>query len=374
MNRRIALYILIGLTILALADSRYGWLGTLTPYEDLIRVEGFEWTGIPSGMPSVESSGSLEGDLAGGDVLKVSNQLGDIKLEGLLDTTVYSLDYTIYIYAEDKAVALEYLPKLGVKATSAKDGIEVSLVAAEGRPRGVYQVRLDISGTIPSDARVEIHNGMGEVQVMNIKGPSLVENRYKNTSVKHVDGNLDVHAPYSTLSVSDVFGDLDVGGSYGQSSIRGISGNVIVESNFRQTDVESVGGSVSVGTKYGNVVAADIGGDFTAEGSFATVAGQTIGGDAKATTKYGAILLEDVGGDVTIDAKYSNVNLTLGTLDHHLTLEVQNGDLVLRGALATYKPTVSNTRKTFDEIIGGGTSSVRAKNVGGNIAVIGEHH
>ena len=371
MNRRTALYILLALTVLMLVDGKYGLLNTLTPYKHLVRVEETEGAGIDPGTPSAEKSGPLEGMLGPGEVLKISNSFGHVDVNGTPGARGVQLSYSIYIYADSEAVAEAYLNKLDISAVRSAEGVDVRLAEPVERPEGVHQVRLDISGSIPSEARVEINNKMGRVRVQGVSGPSVVNNAFNDTTIKDIHGNLQVDAAYTNLDITGIQGELMVKGNYGSSSLRNIDGNVLVKSDFRLTSLSDVRGDIEAEASFGGIKAKEIAGDFKANGAYTVIGAKNITGSAVAVTEYGTVHFQGIGADMTVDARRSDVTIILDQApDHRIALETQNGNLTLQGTLSNLQPKTGEAgKKMVSAVIGAGTHSIEVRNVQGNISI-----
>lgn len=371
MNRRTALYILLALTVLVFVDGKYGLFDTMAPYKHFVRIEEAEGAGFDSGTPSAEKSGLLEEELGPGQVLGISNDFGHISVNGIPGAKMAQLDYSIYVYANDEAAGEAYLDTLDIRVVQSEEGVDVRLVEPANRPEEIRRVRLDISGSIPSKARVKIYSSMGKVRVENVSGPSIVNNAFSDTTIREVDGNLSVDAAYTNLDVTGIRGDLVVKGSYGSSSLRNVDGNVLVTSDFGKTSLIDVSGDIEAATSFGGIEAKGVDGDFKASGSYTVIEGKNINGNAVANTEYGTVRFQGVDGDMTVDARRSDVTIVLDQAsDHRIYLETQNGNLTLQGTLSKLQPQTDTAgRKTVTTVLGAGTHSINVRNVQGNISL-----
>ena len=376
MNRRMAVYVLLALTVLMIVDGRYELFNTSVLYRYLIRVEETEGAGLDPGTPTAERSGLVDKTLGPGEVLEVSNAFGNIYVDGASHGREARLTYTIYVYASSETEAEAYLSELDVEVVQSADGLRVSVVAPKERPAEIRQVRVDISGSIPSDARVDISNAMGRVRVQGVSGPSRVSNAFNDTNIKNIHGNLHIDAAYTNLDVNDVQGDVAVRGNYGSSSLRDIRGDIFIKSDFRTTSVMDVIGDIEAETSFGGVEVKEIEGDLKARGSYIVIGAKNLTGSVLAASEYGTVRLQGIGGDTVVDAKRSDVSIVIdGPLDHRISLETHNGTLALRGTLSSLQLTAAEDgKKALSEVVGAGTHSIDVKNVQGNISVTHPPH
>ena len=371
MNRRVAVYILVALTVLMLVDGKYGLFDTTAPYRHLVRIEEAKGAGLDPGTPSAEKSGLLEEMLGPGQVLRLNNALGHINVTGTPGAERAQLNYNIYVYAANEAVGEAYLDRLDIRVVQSETGLDVRLVEPAKRPEEVHQVRLDVSASIPSEARVEIYNNMGTVRVENVSGPSIINNAFGDTTIKEVGGKLNVDAAYTNLDVTRVRGDLVVKGSYGSSSLRNIDGNVTVESDFRTTSLTDVKGDIEAEISFGGIAANEIDGDIKTKGAYTIIGARNVTGSAIAHTEYGTVRFQGIGKDMIVDARRSDVTIILDQVpDHRISLETENGSLALQGTLSKLQPQTGEAgKKMVNAVVGAGTHSIEVRNVQGSISI-----
>jgi hypothetical protein len=371
MNRRVALYILLALTVLMLADGKYGLLNTMAPYKHLITVEEIEGAGMDPGTPSAERSGLLNERLVPGEVLKITNDFGNIDISGRPETEEVQLDYQIYVYAASEGIGEAYLDELELRAVRSGEGLDVSLVEPAQRPEEVHQVRVDISGSMPNGTRIELNNRMGKVRVQNVSGPSVINNAFNDTTIKEIHGNLYVDAAYTNLDITGVRGDLVVKGNYGSSSLRNIDGSVSVKSDFRLTSLSDINGNIEAEASFGGINANEVVGNFKAHGSYTVIGARNVTGNAMANTEYGTVHFQGVERDIAVGARRSNITIVLDqTPDHRIFLENENGNLSLKGTLAKLQPQTGTAgKKTLNAVVGAGTHNIHVSNVQGNISI-----
>ncbi len=368
MKRRMALYILLALTVLLLADGKYGLSNSLAPYRHLVTFEGIEGEGL-------EESGNLRGVLGPGEVLKIRNSFGHVDILGTPETTEAQLDYSIYVYATSESQGAAYLDELRVTAVRTPDGLDVCLVEPGERPKDIRQVRVDISGSIPSGARVEVSNN-GRAHIRGVSGPSVVNNAFSDTTIEDIQGDLHVDAAFTDLLVTGIRGELMVEGDYGASSISNIDGNVLVKSDYRLTSLSSVSGDVEADSSYGGIKVNQVDGSFKARGSFSVIGGNHIAGSAVVNTEYGTVHLEAVRRDMIVDARRSNVTIVLDQVpNHRIYLETENGDLTLGGSLSDLQPISGEAgKKMVSTVVGAGTHSIEVRNTQGSIEISQPHY
>ena len=371
MNRRVALYILLALTVLMLVDGKYGLFNTMAPYKYLVRIEEIEGAGLDPGTPSAEKGGLIEARLAPGEVLKITNSLGNVDVNGKPETQEAQINYRIYVYAASEAIGEAYLHELDVRATRSEEGLDVRLVEPGQRPEGVHEVRVDMFGSMPSEARLELNNKMGKVRVQNVSGPSVINNAYNDTTIKEIHGDLYVDAAYTNLDVTGVRGDLVANGNYGSSSLRNIYGCVSVKSDFRTTTLSDINGDIEAKASFGGVKANEVAGNFQARGSYTVIGARNVTGNAMAKTEYGTVHFQGVGGDIQVNAQRSGITIVIDqTPDHRIFLENQNGNVSLKGTLAKLQPEAGVAgKKTVDAVVGAGTHSIYVSNVQGSISI-----
>ncbi|NLK08978.1 MAG: hypothetical protein GX316_09835 [Firmicutes bacterium] len=368
MNRRIALYVLIALTVLGFTDVKYGWSDMFAAPQQPFQVEGFDRAAIPPRDPAAIHTGSLQADLAPGEMVKIRNSIGNINITGA-DTNEVDLSYTIRVYANDQALAEEYLSGLKLDAVSSEGGLEIDLIKPGSRPKMISRVEIDIQGSLPNTAKVDLDNSMGDVHLADIAGPSHIKNQYGDASIKGVKGNLTVHAPFGGIEIEDVNGTLVSSGNYGSTDVKNIIGDVSIDSDFCAIHAKEITGSLSVKSSYSEATVENIDGNLTSETRFSTFTGRDIIGEVKTYSTYGRIHLEYISGDMVVDTKHSDVDVILGAFDHNLSLEANQGGIILKGELAGLKPVTSGETRTLEQVLGRGTHNVQITTVLGSISV-----
>lgn len=352
--RRRALWALIGAVVVAVADWRgmlFSWAGSETPaapwgYEEFIRVnavEGQEGFGpldgdIDERTPHASDESSVQGTLARGQVLRVYNEFGSVRLHGVprvqaLDEPNVKLSTRVTVYADTEDLARQYLSQVSVtlepdmSSGEGNGGLRVE-VNRPPRPAGVRRVKVDISGTMPADARVDLRNAFGPVAVTGVSGPSTVSNSHGPTELSHLDKNWRVEAPFSELTATGVGGDVEVSGDFGSSTIRDVRGDLRLAGNFRTHRVSGVQGRLDVRVRYGGLDVDGVGRDAEIDASYTDVRVRSVSGNIRVDTGYGDARIEGVRQAVDVNSRYADVTLRFAPpLDHRFDVEARYGSI-----------------------------------------------
>ncbi|WP_395374048.1 hypothetical protein [Marinicella sp. W31] len=112
---------------------------------------------------------------------------------------------------------------------------------------GNNNMSVDLEITIPRDMNVEIRDGSGSMEVMNI------------------DGDLDIDDGSGSMFVKDITGEVFIDDGSGEMDIINIGSDLKIDDGSGSLKIDNVAGSVRVDDGSGELVAYGIGGDFTVD-------------------------------------------------------------------------------------------------------------
>ncbi|MBE3582748.1 MAG: DUF4097 family beta strand repeat protein [Limnochordaceae bacterium] len=316
MNRRqtvlLTLAILVGIAVMDQITNGTGLYRGYAHFVQLGRTgSGASWDDT---TPRAAKEQALSGPLAAGQVLTASIPMGSVELNGVQNATSADLKCTITVYASTEAEARQYLSRVSVKLTPVASGetagLQLRVNEPPSRPAAVRGVKVNVAGTLPSQARVDVRNGYGIVRVAGVSGPSRVNNRYAATIVRDVRGDWNVDASYSAVLVAGVQGNLNMAGNYGSADLSDISGNVEIHSNFKQTNVVNVGGNLTANLRYGGLTVDGVTGNTNVDSQYVGVAGRNAAGDVRLNASYGEVRWESIRKNVRITSRYADTTLS----------------------------------------------------------------
>jgi len=104
--------------------------------------------------------------------------------------------------------------------------------------------RLDLEIEVPSSVRLDIVDGSGAMEVMNVAA-------------------LRVDDGAGPLSISMIAGDVEIKDGGGDLDIEDVQGHVKIEDGRGDVTIRDIGGSVTMSDRNGDISVKRVGGDFT---------------------------------------------------------------------------------------------------------------
>lgn len=390
--RRIALRGLVGAFAVAVLDWRatllWAGLGGLRApwgYQEFIRINGpeaREWFGplgadLDERTPHASAEGSLEGALNPGQVLTVYNEFGSIRLDGVPQRQAgggdtVELSARVTVYADTESLARGYLRQVSVRLVpdppngGGGGGLRLE-VDRPSQPAGVKRVKVEVSGTMPADARVDLRNAFGPVTVSGVSGPSRVRNSFGPVEVSHVDMSWRIEAKFSKLTVNGVGGDTEVSEDFGSSTIRDVRGDLRIAGDFKSHRVSGVEGRLDARVRYGGLEVDSVGKDAAIDASYTDVRVRDVSGDVRVDTRYGDARIEGVRRAVDVNSRYADVTLGFaGGLNHRFDVGARNGRISTQILSLGPVERESGTER-LSGIAGGGRYPVRVRTEFGDV-------
>jgi hypothetical protein len=223
----------------------------------------------------------------------------------------FSVDYDIVIPANAK---LDLRNRFGV--------VEVSGLRAPGNIRnsngrvtfsdGSGAQRLQNSfGPVEvtsNSGDVIIENTNGEVTVSAVTGAVDLRNRFGKITVTKV-GSAVVHSNNGAVDASGVGGTATITNSFGGVTVTDAKGDVIVDNSNGSIDVRSVEGGADLKTSFASVKFSRVSKKVAVRSTNASVTGDSVGGSAQVATSFGKVDLRAIKGGARVQASNSSINL-----------------------------------------------------------------
>ncbi|BAS26111.1 DUF4097 family beta strand repeat-containing protein [Limnochorda pilosa] len=348
-TRRIFLLSLLVLTVLAVIDGYAGSPSASWGWRDFARMGSQQVVG---GSAHASVSGRASASLPEGGVVTIANPRGSIRVTGE-DRQDVAIDYTITVFAEKEEQAAAYVGPLRVEAAREGDGISLDVIEPGARPQGVAGISVDYEIRMPRRGRVDLSNAFGSVDVQGVAGPSRVDNQYKETDIRRVEGDWDVHGRFAPVRVAGVGGSLKIDGGYGAAQVSQVAGPVTGGFEFGAVEVEGAA-ALDLKSSYGAVQADRIRGPLRLELSFSGAEIGRLTHDLQVSGRY---------GDVSVD-------LDPAAPGFRIDAETRGGQLWNRiGALQGRAVSRSGDRSRFEAVLGDGSRQLRISLRNGSITL-----
>ncbi len=200
-----------------------------------------------------------------------------------------------------------------------------------------YRFNTDMEVFVPKKSDLVVQNSFGEVRVWN------------------VDGKLDLATTHNPLELRDCSGEFTVSNRYAESRMANLTGNLTVDARGR-VYIESIKGDVNVRDEYSPVEVNDVDGQATISNTESSirldkitkavtvdargsqVSTNNLGSTLKVTTSHRRLEVTDVASNVVLECQYSTVslkdlggNVDITTNSDHITADGIRGYLKVKG-------------------------------------------
>lgn len=246
------------------------------------------------------------------------------------------------VFAGDEARAKSFAEEIHLVGSMENPEGTVSKPMAEAEPGkkpGVFVVRTnrdelssreiefntDMEVFVPRNSQLRVLNSRGQVSAsglngkldlstdhMNLdlqdcKGEFIVSNRYADSRLLNLEGNLTVDAR-GKVYIEKVKGDVDVRNEYSPTEIFDVDGKLTVTATEKELRVERVTGPVVLKARGNNVRVADLRDRLEVETSHGRVDVSGIASQVTARSRFASLVLKDVQGDVAIESSSDRIS------------------------------------------------------------------
>jgi DUF4097 and DUF4098 domain-containing protein YvlB len=127
------------------------------------------------------------------------------------------------------------------------------------------EAALDFTVIVPSNVAVSIHDGSGDLDVLNTGTTEIIDGS-GDLAVKGVNGNLSVRDGSGDMQLSDIAGDVRITDGSGGIDVKRANSVTIDADGSGEVEIVNVKRNVTILVKgSGDVHVADVGGDFTVQ-------------------------------------------------------------------------------------------------------------
>ncbi|MGG1659052.1 DUF4097 family beta strand repeat-containing protein [Brevibacillus sp. NRS-1366] len=209
-----------------------------------------------SSMEMVEEKRHLELPLESIEALDIQTESGDLVVKGDDQATAIKVEATIKksqnIAAEDIIVTLE------------KEGNTANLVSKTSGGFGIRYTDIDLTVTIPSNLKVSIADGSGDIDISHLAGSLTIEDDSGDISITDVTGEVEIddqsgdikinnatalkliHDESGNISLEDTGGDVEIQDESGDLRITKHNGSLTISDGSGNIDIDKVSGDVTI--------------------------------------------------------------------------------------------------------------------------------
>lgn len=264
--------------------------------------------------------------LGANQTLAMEHTFGEVRIHGENGREV-KISAAIRVQAATQEEADRNVEQIKIEVSQDADGIKVRTVYPTenawyfrvGRGPSGFSVDYDIA--VPSDAKLWLRSGFGNVNIRNVRGWADVENGHGNLEMRD-SGAAKLINSFGQVEATGVEGNLTVVDNNGAVSVSAVKGTVDVKDRFANITVSNVQGAVSVAGGNGAVEVTDAGA-VTVNNSFGSVNARNIHGDLTVSDNNGWIDANTVSGAATLDGSF--VAITFTNVNGHVKCTSANG-------------------------------------------------
>jgi DUF4097 and DUF4098 domain-containing protein YvlB len=293
------------------------WIGTSYAYtqESTYRVNPSTPLRIENSYGSVSVSPGSEGEMRvilktvvyENDETKAKEISGQVKLQGT---------------PQGKAEANAFIISTNRDEVSAKD----------------YRFNTDMEVYIPRAAQLEVKNSYGELRVSNLEGKLDLSTTHNTLDVRDCKGSCTVANRFADTRLSGINGNVVVD-ARGRVSLETIKGDVTVTNEYAAVDINDVDGKVNITNTEGSIRLEKITKPVVIEARGTQVTATNLSDTAKISTSHRQVRLTDIGSNVWLSTQYSpgaNLRDVRGNVDiesnsDRVTLDSIRGYVKVKG-------------------------------------------
>ena len=263
----------------------------------------------------------------------------------------YSVDYDIAVPTDAKLWVRSGFGNLEVRGVQGWADIENGHGRLISRDSGSTKLvnsfgSLEAAG---ATGNVWIVNNNGSVQVSTIKGALDVKDRFASITANNIEGAVTISGGNGSVELTDA-GTATVSNSFGSVTARNIHGGLTVTNNNGQIDVDTVQGAATLTGSFGAINFMNVTGYVKCTSSNGRVKGGPTGSDAYIKTTFGEIVLEQMGGAITVEN--SNGNILAKEIKGKAEFNTSFGSIEASGLRKGVKATTGNGRISLNDVGG----------------------
>ncbi len=218
----------------------------------------------------------------------------------------------------------ELLPNVTITGSSV-------LVRADDNKRG----RVDLTITVPKNAKLTINAGRGDVTVADTTGGLNATLQHGDLHVNSLTGALDIHAaPKGEFSAHDITGDVSTNGECNDFTITEVKGKVSLNcASVSQVHFENISGAVHIDSRNNQASADSLPGDLTLNDDELRITEAR--GSVNVKTHSRNVELNEIYGNTTVENRDGEISVELAG-NYNLDARNEKG-----GVEVTLPPNVS---------------------------------
>jgi DUF4097 and DUF4098 domain-containing protein YvlB len=283
----------------------------------------------------------------------------------------YSVDYDIAVPTDAKLWVRSGFGNLDVRGVQGWADIENRNGQLISRDSGSTKL---VNSFGPVEARgatgnVSIVNNNGPVEVSSVKGALNVQDRFAAITANSIEGQVTITGGNGSVELTDV-GAATVSNSFGSIKARNIHGSLTASNNNGSIEVEGVQGGATLTGSFGEITFRDVSGYAKITSANGKVRGERTGDEVYVKTTFGEVSLEQIGG--AADVEDSNGSITAKEIKGKANFTTSFGAIEASGLRKGVKATTGNGQITLTDVGGDAAvktsfGSINVQRVNGNL-------
>ena len=237
--------------------------------------------GAASGGKEATREDFREISTAGADRLKLAVGAGFLHVIGEDSRNEIRMEAKITAMGRDRQMAEEILEEVEIRETRRGSTLTLKTRGPDELKRGGF--RVDISIWIPSGMDLEISDGSGDIEVVDMRN---------GLEINDGSGDIEIQSLEGPLEISDGSGNIDLAQIRGEVSIQDGSGGIRIDSLTGSLDVQDGSGSITIRNVTGSTEVQDGSGNIDI---------RDVIGDVRISDGSGNIQVNQIDGNLRID-------------------------------------------------------------------------
>ena len=200
-----------------------------------------------------------------------------------------------------------------------------------------YQFRTDLEILVPKKSQVLVRNSYGEVRVANLDGKQDLSTTHKPIDVRDCTGEFLISNRYAESRLTNLTGNVTVD-ARGRVTMESIKGNVDVRDEYSPVEIRDVEGGVKVTNTESSIRVAKVTKPVIIDARGTQVTVEDLSDTLKIATSHRRVRITDAASNVSLESRYASVtmenikgNLDIDSNSDNLNLDEIQGYLRIKG-------------------------------------------
>jgi len=273
----------------------------------------------PSGQSTATKEFQQTLTLGSNQTVSVDHKYGEVRIhaEGGRDVRISA---TIRAQAHSEEAANKFAEQVKIEVSQDGQGIKVRTVYPDDGS-GLFKIRVggpsysvDYDVAVPSDAKLWVKNGFGNVEIAGVRGWADIENSHGQLNFRDggasklansfgsveasgADGNVTIANTNGTVRASSLKGTLEVRDRFASITVTNVAGAVTINGGNGAVELTD-SGAAKINNSFGSVNARNVHGDLTVNNNNGSIEADTVSGGAQLNGSFGPISFRNINGYV----------------------------------------------------------------------------